>query len=339
MAVEDTTVETSSGGDDPVWLIRAGQQGRAEELAVSEGVAIVGWSELGPLTPEMSRDEIKAMISTAYGEQSASSLSGQASSPYRFIHEVAVGDLVVLPLLTHPRHVAIGRITGPYVHRPDKRFFDLDAVNTRSVNWIAREVAYERFDPDLQEAFGQQGTLRKIGKPSAAARILSSLAAPPELIHLVGETGSTTRVWWVCQGATRGATSDLGVLWAPKIAKDGTSRRFWRALEDARAGDIVLHYADSHIRGVSTVTEEAVEAPNPAGPSDNWQEGDGWLVNVDYRELDEAIPLASIPIEWRIAEQDPFTKDGGVRQGYFSALSDRFAGQLAGRFPQLVVRL
>jgi AAA domain (dynein-related subfamily) len=472
-------VETPSDGDDPVWLIRAGQQGQAEELAVSEGMAVVGWSELGPLTPEMSREDIKTMINTTYGEQSDSSLGSQARSPYRFIHEVSVGDLVVLPLRTHPQHVAIGRITGPYVHRPDERFFELDAVNTRSVYWIEREVAYERFDPDLQEAFGQQGTLSKIGKPNAAARILSALAAPPELIHLVvkwsekfgantveehrsvadktgavwwgligtsdrpklaakrietiseqldrgqpthvfisgptnwraqldsitatradveeelipsyyhedwsyglwvklkdfqsierswltehlelasapgkplsegalsnqtnplivrdlsGETGSTTRVWWVCQGVTRGATSELGVLWAPKVAKDGTSRGFWRALEDARAGDIVLHYADSHIRGVSTVTEEAVDAPNPAGPSDNWQEGDGWLVNVDYRELDEAISLASIPIEWRIAEQDPFTKDGGVRQGYFSALSDRFAGQLAGRFPQL----
>ncbi len=472
-------VETFSDREDPVWLIRAGQRGQAEELAVSEGVAAVGWSEIGPLTPEMSREDIKRMISTTYGEQSASSLGSQASSPYRFIHEVAVGDLVVLPLRTHPRHVAVGRITGPYVYRPEERFFGLDAVNTRSVNWTARKVAYERFDPDLQEAFGQQGTLSKIGKPNAAARILAALAAPPELIHLVvkwsekfgantaeahrsvaektgavwwgligspdhpklatkrietisaqldrgqpthvfisgptnwrtqlegitatrpdvedalipssdhedwsyglwvklkdfqpierswltehlelasapgkplsdgalsnqtnplivrdlsGETGSTTRVWWVCQGATRGATSDLGLLWAPKVAKDGTGRAFWRALEDAHAGDIVLHYADRHIRGVSTVTEEAIDAPNPAGPNDNWQDGDGWLVNVDYRELDEAIPLASIPVEWRIAEQDPFTKDGGVRQGYFSALSDRFAGQMATRFPQL----
>jgi hypothetical protein len=472
-------IESPSDGADPVWLIRAGQQGQAEELALSEGVAVVGWSELGPLTPAMSREDIKAMINTTYGEQSASSLGSQASSPYRFIHEVSIGDLVVLPLRTHPQHVAIGRITGPYVHRPDERFLALDAVNTRSVEWIERGVAYERFDPDLREAFGQQGTLSKISKPNAAARILAALGPPPELIHLVvkwsekfgastveehrlvanqagsvwwgligspdrpklaakriatiseqldqgqpthvfisgptswrtqlegitamradveehlipsyydkdwtyglwvklkdfqpverswltehlelasapgkplsegalsnqtnplivrdlsGETGSTTRVWWVCQGATRGATGDLGVLWAPKVAKDGTSRGFWRALEDARVGDIVLHYAGSHIRGVSTVTEEAVDAPNPAGPSGNWQDGDGWLVSVDYRELDEPIALASIPTEWRIAEQDPFTKDGSVRQGYFSVLSDRFVSQLAGRFPQL----
>ena len=254
------------------------------------------------------------------------------------------------------------------MHRPEERFFEVDAVNTRSVDWIEREVAYERFDPDLQEAFGQQGTLSKIGKPNAAARILSTLATPPELIHLVvkwsekfgantvdehrsladeagsvwwgligspdrpklaakrietiseqfdrgqptyvfisgptnwrvrlegitttrayveeelipgyyhedwsfglwvklkdfqpverswltehlelasapgkplsegalsnqtnplivrdlsGETGSTTKVWWVCQSVTPGATSDPGVLWAPKVTKHGTSR-------------------------------------------------------------------------------------------------------------------
>ena len=89
---------------------------------MSEGIAVVGWSKLGPLTPEMSREDIKTMINTTYGKQSASSLGSQASSPYRFIHEVSVGDLVVLPLRTHPRHVAIGLITGPYVYRSDERF-------------------------------------------------------------------------------------------------------------------------------------------------------------------------------------------------------------------------
>ena len=62
-------VETPPDGDGPVWLIRAGQRGQAEELALSEGMAIVGWSELGTLTPEMSREDIKTMIRTTYGEQ------------------------------------------------------------------------------------------------------------------------------------------------------------------------------------------------------------------------------------------------------------------------------
>ena len=40
------------------------------------------------------------------------------------------------------------------------------------------------------------------------------------------------------QGVSFAAARGLGVLWAPKVAKDGSSRRYWRALEDARMGDL-----------------------------------------------------------------------------------------------------
>jgi hypothetical protein len=171
-------------------------------------------------------------------------------------------------------------------------------------------------------------------KPQAALR-----ASYPTMMHfaedLAGRPGEeTSHVWWVCQGKTFAAERDLGLMWAPKTSANGASREFWRALEDARVGDRVLHYANGSIRAVSTVTETAVDAQRPAELAGEW-ERDGWLVQTNYSELPEPIALERIPSEWRVAERGPFTRSGNVQQGYFFGVSPTFVSHLASRFPEL----
>lgn len=156
-----------------VWMIRAGESGEAEELAVRNGVAVIGWSALGPLSTELSRDQLKTMIRETFSEEREASLGQSAGEIYRFIHDVRVDDLVVLPLKTNQGHIAVGRLRGEYRHRADGAFAGTDAQNTRDVEWLASAVPYSRFDEDLQGAFGQQGTLREIARPDAAERLLA----------------------------------------------------------------------------------------------------------------------------------------------------------------------
>jgi len=82
------------------WVIRAGRTGENEDVARSEGVALIGWSELGELSPQVSREELKARIRETFDEQRDASLSAQASSIHRFVNDVQIGDVVVLPLQT-----------------------------------------------------------------------------------------------------------------------------------------------------------------------------------------------------------------------------------------------
>ena len=466
-------------GEVRAWCCRAGAEGQ-EELALEQNVAVIGWSNLGPLSPELSLDDLKERIEKVRHEHRPQSQAMQAGEIYRFIHELSVGDLVILPRKNPAGHIAVGRVVGEYKHRDDGPFQSVNAQNTRPVEWLAKELSYERFDSDLQQAFGQRSSLSEITKPDAATRILAVVrGADASAIHLVvkwserygpdtvvehrqvaddrgevwwgligdperqrlatkwldkiraqlqagtptrvyisgpscwsttlrdiavsrddvagslipayypsglehnlwvklsdfepldrswltehlelasapgrplsglsnqtnplivravgAERPQTQRVWWVCQGLTYASARDLGVLWAPKTAKDGSSRAFWRSLQDARVGDLVIHYADNHVRAVSVVCEEAVDAPRPEGLTGEWVEGDGWLVRADYRELQDPIPLSSIPVEWRIEEQGPFTKQGSVQQGYFFPLSDRFVNQLARILPQLAL--
>jgi hypothetical protein len=62
-------------------------------------------------------------------------------------------------------------------------------------------------------------------------------------------------------------------------------------------------------------------------------------VRVEYSELTEPVPLASIPERWRIEHGAPFTRSGGVQQGYLFALDQEFVERLVGRFPQLAATL
>jgi len=169
-----------------VWLIRAGRDGRYEQLALDEGVCLIGWSELGAVSPDESREALKQRIHEQWGESRAASLASQAGQVYRFVHDVAIGDLVVLPMKSTPGSVAVARVTGGYLYRSDGAFADTDAQQTRAVDWLASDLSYERFDPDLREAFGQQGTLSEISKPNASQRIIDVIGgADASAIHLV----------------------------------------------------------------------------------------------------------------------------------------------------------
>lgn len=218
--------------DVRVWMVRAGREGRYEELALDQDVCVIGWSELGAIQPSASRDDLKASIAAVYGEASAPSLASQAGQIYRFVNDIAVDDLVVLPLMTASAHVAIGRISGDYAYREDPPFEGTDARHTRPVEWLARSLPYERFDSDLREAFGQQGTVREISKPNAAQRIIDVLGgSDASAVHLVLKWSPTIRpdtidrhrevadehgaVWWARQ--SKPGTTGLAAEWISKI--------------------------------------------------------------------------------------------------------------------------
>ena len=61
-------------------MIRAGEHGEGEALALAESRTIIGWSELGPLTPEMTRDQLKERIQATYGENRTACLAQQPVS-------------------------------------------------------------------------------------------------------------------------------------------------------------------------------------------------------------------------------------------------------------------
>jgi MoxR-like ATPase len=210
------SVSREAGESPRVWIVRAGRQGRDEHLALEQGVAVIGWSEIGELSPLVSRDEIKRLLRESTGEEREPSLASQAGEIYRFIHEVEDGDLVVLPLLSNPSHVAVGRTAGSYQYRSDGPFEDRDAKHTRPVNWLAKSLPYEAFGEDLQSSFGQQGTLSEISKPDAAQRILAAVTPPQDsALHVLLRWSTTQEPRTV--DLHREVADQHGAVWWAKI--------------------------------------------------------------------------------------------------------------------------
>jgi MoxR-like ATPase len=212
-----------------VWLIRAGRDGENEELALDRDMAIIGWSELGDVS-RASREDLKKAIRDVYGEERPRSLAGQGGEVYRFVNDVRKGDLVVLPLRSDRGYVAVGRIAGDYVHRTGREWGP-DARNTRETEWLNRRVPYERFDPDLREAFGQQGTVSEIAKPKSAGRILAAAVPGGDGRDGHGESPLHLILKWSASrnpetiGLHREvAESDRGAVWWGRVTKDPTKR-------------------------------------------------------------------------------------------------------------------
>jgi 5-methylcytosine-specific restriction protein B len=149
--------------------------------------------------------------------------------------------------------------------------------------------------------------------------------------------GRQPSVWWVNQGDSYTRCRDGGFLWAPMLDRNGRPRHHWETMDEVSQGDAVLHYSNGSLRAVSRVSRTARPAPNPLGGR-AWENA-GRLVETQYRELNEPVPLSAIDEAARIRQGLPFTASGSVQQAYLSRLKDDFVNELAQRFPELAALL
>jgi MoxR-like ATPase len=205
-----------------VWVIRAGGKGEREAVALAEGVSLIGWERLGDLSAKPDRDWLKAKVAEQYSEHNFTkkSIESQAGQVWRFVHEVAVGDLVVLPLKTRPRHVAVGRVNGDYSYRPDPPFNN-DSCHTRDTEWLDTDAPYELFDEELIASFGAQGTVSALSADDAPKRLLEGLQRPRPALHLVLKWSPSIRADTI--DLHREVAQAHGAVWWGRVSKAGVT--------------------------------------------------------------------------------------------------------------------
>ncbi len=156
-----------------------------------------------------------------------------------------------------------------------------------------------------------------------------------DCISIPGSAAGRPNVWWVNQGQAFEQGARGGYVWAPTENKNGTRISYHENVARLVLGDRILHYAEGALRAVGTITGSPVVSQRPSNlPSDTWQD-EGFFADVEYDFLDEPIERNRIPEEWRLEEDGPFSRTGGVKQGYLFPLSENFTENLVGRFPQL----
>ena len=76
-------------------------------------------------------------------------------------------------------------------------------------------------------------------------------------------------------------------MWSPKTNKNGGYNQFYQNMTETNLGDIIFSFADTFIKTVGVVSAPAISADKPKefGKAGDAWDIDGWLVRVDYEEL------------------------------------------------------
>src|SRR3989304_919299 len=118
--------------DFTIWGIHAGKTGDAENLFLKKNYVALGWHKLGDLSKlPADREALKAKLVEAYPDRKPGAIPLDAGQLFRFIHEMAVGDVVIYASKTD-RQIHIGQITGPYKYDPSH---ESGYPNLRPVKW------------------------------------------------------------------------------------------------------------------------------------------------------------------------------------------------------------
>lgn len=104
--------------ESSLWGIHGGRTGDADSLFLRKSTVALGWMKMGDLAPlEPNREAFKARVAEVYPEAGPGAIPNNAGQLFRFVHEMAVGDLVVYPS-KRDRQVHIGRVEGEYQYDP-----------------------------------------------------------------------------------------------------------------------------------------------------------------------------------------------------------------------------
>ena len=156
-----------------IWLVRAGKHGEREEEALTDGLAVIGWEELGDLSGPRTREDFTTWVRESYPGVGQNTTTNWVGQLWAFRERIQIGDLIVLPLKRRSA-IAIGRCMGPYTFRQQG-----DVRHTRSVKWIRTDLPRAAFDKDILYSLGAFLTVCQITRNNAEERIRAVLEERP----------------------------------------------------------------------------------------------------------------------------------------------------------------
>ena len=175
------------GRNQKAWVVRAGHDGADEQFCFDNNLSVIGWHE-ADFTTASSKSELRALMQSVFGETIPQSVPSFTTQVWRFIEEISIGDLIVIPRTgTQAKNdVAIGIVTGDveYVEtaQPSRR-------HRRNVEWKLLNVPRETFK-DL---------VRYLDAPMTVQALDDNIAE--RLQHLI-DHGTFNLAWWINQGRT-----------------------------------------------------------------------------------------------------------------------------------------
>ena len=124
---DDETWFRNLFGEADVWLISPGEGARHWSAFQEQGIAAVGFDDLGDIDEYGSKDDVhQALIDNGYGPNP----SNTSLALWQFAREINVGD-VVIAKRGRSAVLGWGTVTGGYAHDPERPEY----LNIRAVEW------------------------------------------------------------------------------------------------------------------------------------------------------------------------------------------------------------
>jgi len=156
------------------------------DALVKQGYIALGWHEMGNMSAiPATRDAFKGKVAEVYGQKTH--VANSAGQLFRFLHEMEEGHLIVYRSKVD-RQIHIGRVTGPYQHRPD---LNKEYCQVRPLKWL-KTVPATQFSQGALYELGSALTLFQVRNYADEFRAaLTGEAALPidkdETVALVAE--------------------------------------------------------------------------------------------------------------------------------------------------------
>jgi len=145
---------------------------------------------------------------------------------------------------------------------------------------------------------------------------------------------ASRRYWWVNQNQTYKHEVPGGFLWSPKTRSDGVRNQFYDNMTEVNVGDVIFSFCDTRIKAIGVAIGKAETSTKPdfgnAGAS--WSK-EGWLVPVEFKELDSQIRPKEHIESLRAHLPDKYSplqdSGDGLQSVYLAAVSTSMAQVLA----------
>lgn len=149
-----------------IWVVRAGEELRYLDLFVERGVVGIGWAEIDEDPLLLSRTELAAVLERVKPDQSPAARANNVGQVWRFIHELAVGDYVLVPK-ERSKALRVARVTGEATYRSVAP----SLVAARRVEWVAEDLVAARLGDDFRSALRGIQTVFEVAAVDGANRL------------------------------------------------------------------------------------------------------------------------------------------------------------------------
>ncbi len=270
----DAEKDTNSKESPRYWIYQPGQKSSKWERCISDGIACIGWEELGDLSGLDSVESAKIELQNTYNQKD-SSFRNDALAVYEFSHKIKPGDII---FAKSGRDKLLGRGVVASGYEFVESYEDYN--NVIRVDWQKTGVWNAPCD--------------------SVVKTLTDITPYPDYVHkldAVFADEETENYWFLVANPNIWSLSSLGIGEETDYTlynKNGNPRRIFQNFKDARAGDMVVGYESGNIRKVTSLCEISKSIEETDGKRIYFRKIRSLAVPIDYNEIQSQPELSSM---------------------------------------------